>query len=101
MNEQEFEQLLEHTNQPNSQAPEYLASRILASLPTREPIDQVFFWLGASLWRGALTALLPLAIGFGLSFGFDLKAVQEQDPWFETEALMYADALEEYDLDEI
>lgn len=97
MNEQEFEQLLERVQHTSHQAPDYLAAKIQANLPTRAPFDRVFSWFGVSLWRGVLTALLPLAIGF--SFG--LGEVQDLEPWIEAEALMYADTLEEYDYDEI
>jgi len=101
MNDQEFEQLLERAQQPKHQAPDYLATKILANLPTQEPFEQLFSWFGASIWRGALTALLPLALGFSLGVGIGSNDAQEQDPWLDTESLMFADVLEEYDFDEI
>ena len=100
MNDKDFARHLDRLSQIKQAAPDYLALRILANLPSREPLESVFAWLQNSLWRGAVTALIPLLIGFGLGSGVNINS-ETQDTWYEAEALVYGEILEEYDYDEI
>ena len=50
---------------PEAPAPSYLASRIVARAGALEdPWQRLIKWLSARLWRPALAAGLPLALGF-------------------------------------
>ena len=100
MNDDDFARHLDRLSQTKQIAPDYLAPRILANLPSREPLEAVIAWLRSSVWRGVVTALIPLALGFGLGSGVNISG-DSQDTWYETEALVYGEILEEYDYDEI
>jgi hypothetical protein len=95
--EQEFDRQLKQLKQHRQPAPEYLASRILANLPERGPAEMIFSWFGASAWRGATAAMLPLILGMA----FGIISTAEQEPWYESQTLVFADTIEEYDYDEI
>ena len=98
MKDEEFLQQLDGLAQTRQPAPAHLGPRIVANLPPRDPIESLLDWLGAGLWRGAMAAILPLAVGFALGVS---QVEESRDPWFESQTLLFADTLEEYDLDEI
>ncbi len=54
----ELAQLREHRATPG------LDERILAELPVRDGIQRMVDWLTGALWRPALAATIPLALGF-------------------------------------
>lgn len=54
----ELTQLREHRATPG------LDERILAELPVRDGIQRILDWLTGALWRPALAATIPLALGF-------------------------------------
>ena len=97
------EELTEHLNALSHNppgAPAYLTTRILAQLPDHAPLDRVFQWLTAALWRSVAAAAVPIMVGFVLgTTGIDMQS--DDDLWYHTQSLVYADSLEEYDYDEI
>lgn len=97
MNDEDFIHELDQLRDLRQTAPAHLAPRILANVSPREPLDRIFAWFGESLWRVAATALLPLAIGFGVGMG----NIDERETWSEAETLVFIDTLEEYGYDEI
>ena len=97
MNDEELDRQLDRLSQTRKPAPDYLAPRILANVPAREPIEVIFGWFSAALWRPVAAAMLPLLLGFIAGTG----NVEDTDTWYEAEALVFVDVLEEYDYDEI
>ncbi len=98
MNDDDLDQAFDRLRQQPSKAPPYLAQRVLANLPEREPLDRLWQWFSASLWRVAAGTALPLLLGFAVGIS---NAVQSEDSWAEAEALVFADGLVEYEYDEI
>ena len=56
--ETQLRQLREHRATPG------LDARILAGLPARDGLQRMVDWLSGALWRPALAAAVPLALGF-------------------------------------
>lgn len=100
MNDADFARHLDRLRETRQSAPDHLATRILANLPSREPLEELFAWFSRSLLRGAVTALIPLLVGFGLGSSLNMDA-ESPDTWYEAESLVYGEILEEYDYDEI
>lgn len=98
MNDNDLDQAFERLRQQPSAAPPYLAQRVLANLPDNEPLDRLWRWFSASLWRIAAGAALPLLVG--IAVGMSNARVTENN-WVEAEVLVFADALAEYEYDEI
>ena len=98
MNDEDLEQAFEQIKQQSVTAPPHLAQRILANLPERDPLERLWQWFSASLWRAAATAALPLLVGFALGA---CDIMQTGESWEEAEVLVFADALVEYEYDEI
>lgn len=97
MTEKELEQRLKSLADQQLAAPDHLAQRIEARLPDSAPLDRVVGWFGAAAWRGAVAAMLPLALGLSLGFAY---AGETQSLWDDT-AIVFADSVEIYDYDEI
>jgi len=87
--------LLQRLQTDQARAPAYLASRITANLPQRDPLDEVFGWVQGRLWRGAALVVLPLAVGFFAAQSF------EQPNAYSPDSLLYVDGIEELRLVEI
>ncbi len=97
LKERELDDALEKLANQQSGAPAYLASRIVANLPEPTAFDHIKIWLHGSAWRGATALILPLALGFVLG----LNNVDVDESWAESESLVFADSLLEYDNSEI
>ena len=98
MNDNDLDQAFDQLQQQSTKAPPYLAQRVLANLPEREPLDRLWQWFSVSLWRVAAGTALPLLLGVAVGMS---SAGQTEDSWAEAEALVFADALAEYEYDEI
>lgn len=97
LKDRELDVVLEQLANQQNGAPAYLAARIVANLPEPSAFDHIKTWLHGSAWRGATALLLPLALGFVLG----LNNVEVDNSWAESESLVFADSLLEYDNSEI
>ncbi len=80
-------------------APPYLRNRILANLEHAEEVDPVgrlLRWFGDSLWRTAITALLPLIVGFGAG----VFTEGQSDNLAEIDGLVYSENMQEFNFDD-
>ena len=98
MNDNELDSALADLAAQRTAAPSYLAGRIVANLPEPNAFDFIRTWLLGSVWRGATALILPLALGFVLGLG---NRVEQDDSWTESESLVFADTLLEYNSNEI
>lgn len=98
MNDSELDTALADLAARRPEAPDYLAARIVANLPEPSAFQFIRSWLLQSVWRGATALILPLALGFVLGLG---NPVEQEMSWVESESLLFADTLEEYDSSEI
>lgn len=98
MNDNELDAALADLAARAPAAPSYLAGRIVANLPEPNPFEFIRTWLLHSMWRGATALILPLALGFVLGLG---NRVEQDESWTESESLVFADTLLEYDNSEI
>ena len=94
MNDNELNSALGELAARRTPAPEYLAARIVANLPEPSAFEFIRTWLLHSVWRGATALILPLALGFVLGLN---NSVSHNDNWAESESLVFADTLLEYD----
>jgi hypothetical protein len=98
MNDTELDAALADLAAQHPTAPSYLAGRIVANLPAPNAFEFIRTWLLRSVWRGATALILPLALGFALGLG---NRVEQDESWAESESLVFADTLLEYDSNEI
>jgi hypothetical protein len=98
MNDTELDTALADLAARRPAAPDYLAARIVANLPEPTALEFIRTWLLQSVWRGATALVLPLALGFVLGSGIPME---QEVSWAESESLVFADTLEEYDSSEI
>ncbi len=84
--ESELAKLREHQATPG------LDVKILAELPTRDGVQRIVDWLSASLWRPALAAAIPLALGFILGITIPEEDSQLAD---ELSLLVFSETYEE------
>ena len=100
MNDQQLDEKLEQLRQKPVPAPAYLAPRIAANLQQVSPVDQLVNQLLNPFWRPLALTVLPLLIGFALGVtGTPANSVA--DIWYEADLLVFTDAVEAYDYDEI
>ena len=80
----------EHTHTPG------LERRIMRNLPARDALERLYTWFATGWLRPALTAAMPLVIGFALGFN-----PPEADTQFENEvlSLAFAETFEEMEDD--
>jgi len=95
----QLQELLDELLQPQQAAPAYLSQRILANLPTASPAQDIFSWLTSSLWRSAWVAALPLVLGFVMGITVSLNDNSLADE-LDVEALVFAQHIEEFEVDE-
>ena len=98
MNDNELDSALADLAAQRTVAPSYLAGRIMANLPEPNAFDFIRTWLLVSVWRGATALILPLALGFVLGLS---NRVEQDESWTESESLVFADTLLEYNSNEI
>ncbi len=86
----ELAQLGEHRATPG------LDAKIIAELPTRDGVQRIVDWLSGALWRPALAAAIPLAVGFVLGISIPEEDSQLAD---ELSLLVFSETYEEFEDD--
>ena len=73
-----------------------LDAKILARLPARDGVQRVVDWLSGALWRPALAATIPLALGFILGITIPEEDARLAD---ELSLLVFSETFEELEDD--
>ena len=71
-----------------------LEQRIRNNLPPRDGLQRLIDWIVSSLSRAALTAAVPLAVGFLVGFDLEYAAPEPED---EVIVLAFVESFEEFD----
>ena len=76
------------------QASPGLERRILANLPATDALQRLFDWVAASFARAAVTAAMPLVLGFAIGFDQDHSTTEFDE---DVITLAFAATFEEFD----
>ena len=71
-----------------------LEQRIRNNLPVRDGLQRLIDWIVSSFSRGALTAAIPLAVGFLVGFDLEYAAPEPED---DVIVLAFVESFEEFD----
>ena len=100
MNDKDLINRLHDLGAGDTGAPAYLASRVMANLPAREPLQQIFAWFTDTLWKSTAVVATPLILGFTLGISGVLDNSTDDSSEYHGDYLVYADMLEDYSYDE-
>ena len=100
MNDKDLIDQLHELGNHDPGAPTYLAAKVIANLPLRDPFEQALAWFSQTLWKATAAVATPLLIGFTLGISGVANNGADDTAWYDSDYLAYADMLEEYPYDE-